>query len=154
MAERVWTCTVACLLIAHLAMAAQRNPADARSWSGVIINSNCSADEAFAEAAKCTEKDVPGARLSLFDDTVRQVYGLDPQDRALGRLGDSVTVAGTLDGNTIGVTSLQRLADIGLAVGRKAPAFSARDQFGRVQDVSTLKAPNGTVLLFFRSADW
>ena len=43
---------------------------------------------------------------------------------------------------------------IGLAVGQKAPDFSARDEFGHVQTLETLKGPNGTVLLFFRSADW
>jgi hypothetical protein len=42
----------------------------------------------------------------------------------------------------------------GLAVGRSAPAFSASDQFGRVQTLDTLRGANGTVLLFFRSADW
>ena len=43
---------------------------------------------------------------------------------------------------------------IGLAVGQKAPAFEALDQFGRTQTSETLKGPQGTVLLFFRSADW
>jgi peroxiredoxin len=43
---------------------------------------------------------------------------------------------------------------VGLAVGQKAPAFSIRDQFGRTQTLDTLKGANGTVLLFFRSADW
>jgi peroxiredoxin len=43
---------------------------------------------------------------------------------------------------------------IGLAVGQKAPAFSLHDQFGRTQTLDSLKGPNGTVLLFFRSADW
>jgi peroxiredoxin len=43
---------------------------------------------------------------------------------------------------------------IGLAVGQKAPAFSAVDQFGHEQSTETLKGSKGTVLLFFRSADW
>lgn len=43
---------------------------------------------------------------------------------------------------------------IGLAVGQKAPAFSLRDQFGRDQTLELLKGPKGTVVLFFRSADW
>ncbi len=45
-------------------------------------------------------------------------------------------------------------AAVGLPVGRKAPAFSAHDQFAREQSNDTLKGSNGTVLLFFRSADW
>lgn len=43
---------------------------------------------------------------------------------------------------------------IGLELGKKAPAFSLRDQFAREQTNESLKGPNGTVLLFFRSADW
>ncbi len=42
----------------------------------------------------------------------------------------------------------------GLEAGQKAPGFTARDQFGREQSNETLKGSNGTVLLFFRSADW
>ena len=143
---------LALLAAATLVHAQQKNMTG--SWSGVIINSNCSADEAFAEAAKCTEKNAPGAKLSLYDDTLRLVLNLDPQDQAAGHLGDSVTVEGTLQGDTIHVTSFKMLTGIGLAVGQKAPAFSARDQFGSRQTLDTLKGPNGTVLLFFRSADW
>jgi len=43
---------------------------------------------------------------------------------------------------------------IGLKVGGTAPAFALRDQFDRTQSNETLKGPNGTILLFFRSADW
>jgi hypothetical protein len=39
-------------------------------------------------------------------------------------------------------------------VGRKMPPFTANDQFGREVSSDSLKSPNGTVLLFFRSADW
>jgi len=43
---------------------------------------------------------------------------------------------------------------IGLEVGQKAPTFSSTDQFGYEQSNETLKGSDGTVLLFFRSADW
>ncbi|HKV42639.1 MAG TPA: hypothetical protein VJX67_25795 [Blastocatellia bacterium] len=42
----------------------------------------------------------------------------------------------------------------GPADGSVAPAFSARDQFGNQQTLKTIAGKNGTVLLFFRSADW
>jgi peroxiredoxin len=42
----------------------------------------------------------------------------------------------------------------GLQVGSKAPLFTLRDQFNRKQSNETLKGSNGTILLFFRSADW
>jgi hypothetical protein len=140
--------------VSGLALARQTDNANTGSWSGVIINSNCSPDEAFAEAAKCTDKGAPGAKLSLYDDTTRQIFILDPQDQAVGHLGDSVTVSGTVEGNTLHVASFKTLTDIGLAVGRKAPTFLARDQSGQEQSLDRLKGPNGTVLLFFRSADW
>ncbi len=43
---------------------------------------------------------------------------------------------------------------VGLAIGQQAPAFTLLDQFGHEQSNDTLKGSKGTVLLFFRSADW
>ncbi len=98
-------------------------------------------------------KIVPGAKLSLYDDTNRVVYDLEPQEKIVVHMGDAVTVRGTLDDDTIQVASIEPMS-IGLAVGQRAPAFSVRDQFGRVQTLETLKGSHGTVLVFFRSADW
>jgi len=116
------------------------------------VSSACNADEAFAESPDCT-KSIPGAKLALYDDTNRVMYGLEPQSSVTAHLGDTVTISGTLDDDTIRLSSIE-LMSIGLAVGQKAPAFSVRDQLGRVQTLDSLKGPNGTVLLFFRSADW
>ena len=153
------SCAIALLCVAQFASAWQQdrvNPTSVNpsSWSGVIINAGCTADEAFAEADKCFEKRGPGSKLVLYNDTTRQIYDLDAQDQAASFLGDSVTVAGTLEGNAIRGAVIKRLTSIGLEVGQKAPAFSGRDQFGREQSLETLKGPKGTVVLFFRSADW
>jgi cytochrome oxidase Cu insertion factor (SCO1/SenC/PrrC family) len=43
---------------------------------------------------------------------------------------------------------------IGLEIGQHAPAFTKSDQFGTKQSNETLKGSKGTILLFFRSADW
>ena len=43
---------------------------------------------------------------------------------------------------------------VGLEIGQQAPAFALPDQFGHEQSNETLKGSKGTVLLFFRSADW
>jgi hypothetical protein len=131
----------------------QNDSGKAGAWSGTIIYSSCNADEAFNEAPECTKNIVPGAKLSLYDDTSRVMYGLEPQEKVAAHAGDSVMVRGVLDGDTIRVASVQALT-IGLAVGQKAPAFSARDQSGRAQTLESLRGANGTVLLFFRSADW
>lgn len=45
-------------------------------------------------------------------------------------------------------------AQVGPGIGDQAPAFAARDQFGNEQSNRTVAGKNGTVLLFFRSADW
>ena len=138
--------------IASLAVAQQINVIKPGAWSGVLVSSACNADEAFNESPECT-RSVPGSKLALYDDTTRVMYSLDPQEKVAGNLGDTVTIRGTLDGDTIRLASSE-LMSIGLGVGQKAPAFSIRDQFGRTQTLDTLKGPNGTVLLFFRSADW
>ena len=145
--------TFAILLAAAITPAGQSENTKASSWSGVIINGSCNADEAFAEAAKCTAP-TAGAALALYDDTIRQVYALDPQEPAKGHLGDSVTIQGALDGNAIHVASLHMFSEVGLRAGQKAPDFSARDQFGKTQTLDSLKGSKGTVLLFYRSADW
>ncbi|HEX8879943.1 MAG TPA: hypothetical protein VF749_07935 [Candidatus Acidoferrum sp.] len=46
------------------------------------------------------------------------------------------------------------LSSVGLEVGQRAPTFALSDQFGQKQSNETLKGSNGTVVLFFRSADW
>jgi len=153
MNKHTWAGAFAVLLAASFTLAGQSENAKSGSWSGVIINSSCNADEAFAEAAKCTAE-TPGAALALYDDTIRQVYALDPQDRAKGHLGDSVTIQGALEGSAIHVASLQMFSEVGLLAGQKAPEFSARDQFGKTQTLETLRGSKGTVLLFYRSADW
>jgi hypothetical protein len=151
-AKRFLPCVLALISVAPFAMASQDTKQEPGSWSGILVSSSCNADEAFAESPECT-KSVPDAKLSLYDDTSRVMYGLEPQESVTAHLGDTVTVRGMLEAGTIQITSVEPMS-IGLAVGKKAPAFSARDQFGRLQTLDTLKGTNGTVLLFFRSADW
>jgi len=143
---------LAVLASAGVLAAAQNQATKSGAWSGTLVSSGCNADEAFAEVPDCY-KNVPGAKMSLLDDTDRVMYELDPQESVTAHLGDSVTVRGTLDSPTIHIASVE-LMSIGLAVGQKAPAFSLHDEFGRVQTLDSLKGTNGTVLLFFRSADW
>jgi len=151
-AKRFFLCLVAFFSIAPVAIAGQNDTTTPGSWSGTLVSSSCNADEAFAESPECT-KNVPGAKLSLYDDTNRVMYGLEPQASVTAHLGETVTVRGTLDDGTIQMAAIELLS-IGLAVGQKAPPFSVHDQFSGVQTLDTLKGTNGTVLLFFRSADW
>ena len=142
------------LLGAAACAAAWQGKVNTGTWSGIIINNGCTADEAFAESDKCFERRSPQSRLALYDDTIRQVFDLDAQDRAARYFGESVTVEGTLHDNAIQVSTIGKLTSIGLDPGQSAPGFSLPDQFGRLQDLNTLKGSKGAVLLFFRSADW
>jgi hypothetical protein len=151
-AKRALYCLAVLFSISSLVIAGQNDVAKPGSWSGVLVTSACNADEAFAESSECF-KIVPGAKVALYDDTNRVMYEIEPQEKITGHLGDAVTVRGTLDEDVIRMTSMGPMT-IGLEVGQKAPAFSLRDQLGRVQTLDTLKGPKGTVLLFFRSADW
>ena len=55
----------------------------------------------------------------------------------------------------LGIGSSATAQDLpGVAVGKSAPTFQARDQFGKEQTISSLMGRNGLVLVFFRSADW
>jgi hypothetical protein len=132
--------------------AGQNKPDGPKAWSGILVSSACNADEAFNEAPDCT-KELPGAKLALYDDTTRVMYSLEPQSSVTAHLGDALTVRGTLDGETIQITAIEPMS-IGLSVGQKVPAFSLRDQFGQTQTLDSLRGPKGTALLFFRSADW
>jgi len=142
------------LVGAALGATGWQDKVNTKAWSGVIINAGCTPEEAFAEAERCFEKRGANRRLALYDDTIRQVFDLDAQEQAARYFGDSVTVEGTLHDQAIQVSGITKLRSIGLEPGQMAPAFSLRDQFGRRQDLHTLQSVNGTVLLFFRSADW
>lgn len=152
MSWRFHSLLAAVLSLPTVVVAQQAGAHHSAAWSGTIVYSSCNADEAFNESPECF-RGAPGAKLSLYDDTSRVMYRLEPQQLAAAHLGESVTVRGTLDGETIHAASLE-LMSIGLAVGQPAPNFSLHDQFGRKQTLDSLKGVNGTVLLFFRSADW
>ena len=42
----------------------------------------------------------------------------------------------------------------GPAIGQPVPEFSLQDQSGRTQTLKSVNGPKGTMLVFFRSADW
>lgn len=43
---------------------------------------------------------------------------------------------------------------IGPQVGAVVPAFEGTDQFGTARTLASSYGPKGTMLVFFRSADW
>jgi hypothetical protein len=108
MAKRFLLCSVALLFFAGLTVSGQ----DTMKWTGVVTNDMCGAKDASAAKAQCTKDCVGkhGAKLALYDAASKKVYVLEPQDKATGHEGHTVTVEGKLDGDTIHVTSLEMAA--------------------------------------------
>ena len=46
------------------------------------------------------------------------------------------------------------VSKLGPQVGQQVPAFSLKDQTGKVQTLQSVMGPKGTMLVFLRSADW
>lgn len=79
----------------------------AESWTGWITDASCGAKGAKAEhkscALKCVER---GDTLAFYNSADQKLYKLDDQATAKEHLGHEVKVEGTLDGDTIKVTSI------------------------------------------------
>jgi len=43
---------------------------------------------------------------------------------------------------------------LGPQVGERVPDFSLPDQHGKLQSLESVRGPNGSLILFHRSADW
>ena len=63
-------------------------------------------------------------------------------------------IAGVLLALVAGIGAQTDVNKLGPQVGGRAIDFELMDQFGRSQTLSALAGPNGTMLVFFRSADW
>jgi hypothetical protein len=109
MINRLMICAVALMFVAGLTAATPKDDAKAGSWSGVIVDNMCGAKDATSDKSACTKKCVAehGAKLALYNTADKKVYELEPQDKATGHEGHSVTVKGTVDGGgKIHITSL------------------------------------------------
>ena len=92
----------AALFAGALAMAADG------SWTGWISDSQCGAKGANDTAGECTTKCVKehGAKYVFVNDADKKVYVVDAQDRVAAHAGHHVTVKGTVDGETLKLTSI------------------------------------------------
>src|SRR5260370_14817946 len=107
MTKRLFFLLAAIACSADPAAETQASAPNSGAWSGTIVYSSCNADEAFNESPECFRA-APGAKLSLYDDTNRVMYGLEPQERVTAHPGDSVTVRGILEeDDAIHINSLQ-----------------------------------------------
>jgi len=85
-----------------LAMAADN------SWTGWISDSQCGVKGANENARDCTIKCVKehGAKYVFVNDADKKVYVIDAQDKVAAHAGHHVTVKGTVEGDTLKLTSI------------------------------------------------
>jgi Protein of unknown function (DUF5818) len=101
MSKKFWMLVAALLVSGCMAMAAD-------SWTGTVSDSHCGAKHATASegAEMCVAKCVKGgAKYVLVSEG--KVYNLDAQDKFEDLAGKSVTVSGTMKGDSIAVDSVE-----------------------------------------------
>src|ERR1700681_2580591 len=85
--------------------------ADDGSWTGYIADSKCGAKAAHERARECTIKCAKaGSKYVFVNDTDRRVYAIDDQDKVAEHAGHHVTVKGTVDGDTLKLSSIDMAA--------------------------------------------
>src|SRR5258708_34186897 len=82
------------------------------SWTGRISGSECGVEGANEKAGECTTKCVKehGAKYVFVNDADKKVYVVDAQDKVAAHAGHHVTVKGTVEGETLKLTSIDMAA--------------------------------------------
>ena len=78
------------------------------SWTGYIADSKCGAQAANDGARECTIKCVKaGAKYVFVNDGDKKIYAIDDQTKVADHAGHHVTVKGSVDGDTLKLTSIE-----------------------------------------------
>ena len=93
----------ATLFAGALAMAADG------SWTGYISDSQCGVKGAKEGQGECTTKCVKehGAKYVFVNDADKKIYVVDAQDKVAAHAGHHVTVKGSVDGETLKLSSIE-----------------------------------------------
>ena len=78
------------------------------SLTGWISDSQCGVKGANEKAGECTTKCVKehGAKYVFVNDADKKIYVVDAQDKVAAHAGHHVTVTGTVEGDTLKLTSI------------------------------------------------
>src|SRR5271169_804807 len=112
MTKRLLMCTISLLFVASLTVAQNDKP---KVITGVVTDTMCGGSHGEGtDARACTQTCVKehGAKLALYEKTTKKVYVLDPQDKATGHEGHTVTITGKVDpdGKTLHIDSLKMIS--------------------------------------------
>lgn len=110
MLKRALLCTAAFVFAASVGFTAPKAASSAKSWAGYVTDSKCATMAKERTDAACVKKCIDaGAKLVLYDTANKKVYQLDPQSAVTEHATHHVRIYGTLDGDTITVTSVKMM---------------------------------------------
>ena len=112
MTKRFLICVFAVLVVASLSFASGKGKGKGGSWTGWITDTHCSTNpkvDSTKHPGDCVNKCVKEmkAKYALYNPADKKVYVLDPQDKVAAHAGHHVTVKGTVEGDTIKVSSIE-----------------------------------------------
>ena len=77
------------------------------TWNGIVTDKMCATKGVNLNDAECAKKCVAaGDQYALYNTADKKVYVLMPQDKVAAHAGHEVIIKGTVDGDTITVTSV------------------------------------------------
>jgi hypothetical protein len=115
MIKRILMCAAVVLCVAGMSFAGPQDKMakgdsskSGSSWTGWITDSDCGAKGTSEKHADCARKCVAdkGAKYVLYNTSDKKVYNLDDQSAAAEHVAHLVKVKGTMDGDTIHVSSI------------------------------------------------
>jgi hypothetical protein len=111
MFKRVLLCSAAFLFVGGMGFAAPKAATTATKWwGGYITDGKCAMNPKMRTNEACIKKCVSmGEKYVLYDTYTKKVYQLDPQSDVAEHAGHHVRVYGTMDGDTIHVTSVKMI---------------------------------------------
>lgn len=97
-------------LVLHTGVSEAQNAKSQQSWQGFVTDThcgtNCQVTKAMTPDKKCVNRCVrEGSKYGLW--VGNHVYTLEPQKKAARYAAGDVTVTGTLDGETIHISSIE-----------------------------------------------
>jgi hypothetical protein len=108
--KKIFVALTACALISALGGLASAGDAKGTSITGYITDSHCKdmgAKEGHKDCAlKCAKE--KGGKLGVWDAANSKFYALDDQKKAEEFAGMTVTVTGTVEGETLKVASIAK----------------------------------------------
>ena|SRR5271155_1254516 len=104
--KKQWILLVAVVLLAGLAFASGQEG----TWTGVITDTHCGYKANHTAACVNTCVADKGAKYALANPESGKLYIIQPQEKAASLANETVKVTGTLEGDTIQVKTIEKVA--------------------------------------------